>query len=153
MYKHNSGMFRVGDKVRIVLKVTQATGWTEFWNSQTMDQLVGKEGVVQYSEGSSGFCVQTGGGERYWYPSCALGLISSGKAPALLPQAPTKNAKKRVRVGKGPWDNAPCPHLRWHLMGFFREKLMLIKASGNTVVEEVEVGCPKCKTTMILKAR
>ena len=75
--------------------------------------------------------------------------------------------KKRVRVGAGPWDAAPCTHLRWHLMGFFREKLAfkktktMVKAPlpDGTVVDveadiaSVQVVCTKCGTSMTLNAK
>ena len=69
-----------------------------------------------------------------------------------------KKAKKRIRVGPGPWDKAPCTHLRWHLMGFFREKLALVKSTvivdgKELTVAEVDVECAKCKTKMTLQAK
>ena len=75
----------------------------------------------------------------------------------------SKKIKKRVRVGPGPWDDAPCTHLRWHLMGFFREKLALVKttiaiarADGGVDridVTTINVRCTKCNTEMALQAK
>lgn len=76
-------------------------------------------------------------------------LADFGKAP---------QKKRRVRVGPGPWDAAPCTHLRWHLMGFFREKLALVQkvvtAGQITVnVTTINVRCTKCNTEMTLQAK
>ena len=75
-----------------------------------------------------------------------------------------KKKKKRVRIPPvGPWDSAPCSHLRWHLLGFFRYKLALVKtvvrtkttAGAEVEVElgQVDIACKKCNTKMTLLAK
>ena len=66
--------------------------------------------------------------------------------------------KTRKRVGPGPWDNAPCTHLRWQLMGFFREKLAIVKTTikvgdVDVAVDKIDVACTKCGTKMTLQAK
>jgi hypothetical protein len=158
----------VGDQVVITERVEEANGWAEQWNT-AMDRYVGGNGIVVRAEPTQGFQVRTSDQQQFWYPSCALQLTARLKTPLLtrrglpvtsnseMAGAPLETrlvlrtpAKKRVRVGAGPWDKAPCPHLRWHLMGFFREKLALVKSNN---VAEVEVTCTKCKATMTLQAK
>ena len=99
------------------------------------------------------------------YPPYALRLVSRNgvDVAAQVPQtSPTKKAK-RVRVVPGPWDSAPCTHLRWHLMGFFREKLALRKTKVKAILKDgtetevelasVEVVCTKCNKSMTLNAK
>lgn len=174
---HIPSAFKIGDSVRISSKITEANSWDEKWDGR-MDRYVGQAGVVLRSDPTQGFQVRTSDGEQFWYPSPALQLLGR-QAQALLtrPGAPRQtNAemslapaasqtpkKKRVRVGKGPWDSAPCPHLRWHLMGFFREKLafspskVTLKNSAGADVEvniaEVDVTCTKCRVKMTLQAK
>ena len=127
---------------------------------------------------SSGYELGTGAlgspflkGENYWFPEAALTAASKVDVNPLVPQTKPatakKNKKKRIRVGPGPWDAAPCTHLRWHLMGFFREKLAfkktktMVKAPlpDGTVVDveadiaSVQVVCTKCGTSMTLNAK
>lgn len=167
VYVHDPAAFKVGDQVRISRKITQAKGWVEGWYAAGMDQLIGRDGIITRSGNSMGFYVavpNTNGG--YWYPSAALARITPDQQRKLIViqgnngvpvAAPKATKKKRVRVGTGPWDAAPCSHLRWHLMGIFREKLVLssvvVKGTQEAVVAEVEVACAKCNTTMTLTAK
>jgi len=179
VFKHDPSAFKVGDVVEITTKVDKAEAWSDAW-APGMDIYLGKIGLVTDNKGSGGLRVQltANDNEFYMFPSTALTLrrrkispmtieeFMSGAYDGYKPGAGvettvdvmSKRKKKRVRVGAGPWDAAPCTHLRWHLMGFFREKLALIKAKvkvGDTEVEvtQFEVACTKCGTKMTLKAK
>jgi hypothetical protein len=154
---HIASLFKAGDRVKIVMKITKAIGWRSEW-APMMDKKVGKFGTVMKSD-EYGVNVQITGeaGPTYWYPSCSLTYDSGGN---MIPSTiTTTKPKKRSRVKAGPWDAAPCTHLRWNLMGFFREKLALVKtnitlADGSVVpVTQVDVACTKCKTKMTLQAK
>ena len=66
--------------------------------------------------------------------------------------------KKRVRVGAGPWDAAPCIHLRWQLVVFFRAKLALrvtevqLPGAGSIKVATCTMYCKKCDKSMTMQA-
>lgn len=171
---HNPSAFIIGDGVRIASKTDRAANWGETWNS-AMDQYIGQDGIVIRADPKQGFQVRTNDQQNFWYPSCSLAKIVGATRPMLTragvpvisnaalaaagAPVPAPAKKKRVRVGAGPWDAAPCAHLRWHLMGFFREKLALVKTSvkvadGTEVtIAEVEVVCAKCNTKMTLQAK
>ena len=145
---HIPGMFKKGDMVIVTRKVGSAIGWVGTWNSSgCMDVTVGIIGVVIEDAGIQGFRCKVAGAEWY-YPSCALRRTQPGDTVAPPPPA---QKKKRVRVGPGPWDQAPCAHLRWHLMGFFRSALAIVKTEGGPT--EVKVRCTKCGTEMTLQAK
>jgi hypothetical protein len=171
---HSSRGFNKGDRVTIVAKISAARGWAAEWVPE-MDSTVGKVGTVESLNGD-GINVRVPGELNAWnYPSFALRLEGGNKVTEMIQSSQTKPAeivgklkKKRVRVGKGPWDAAPCTHLRWHLMGFFREKLALVKTKltvkvgvtteGKDVTQDVDVTsinvrCTKCGTEMTLQAK
>lgn len=169
--RHDPNAYKVGDRVGIMEKFQQAPGWSDSWNPR-MDKYLGKSGIVIRADSTQGVQVRTEDGQQFWYPSCSLVGEARPKANLIVPRTgvivangdmgtapPAAPRKKRVRVGAGPWDNAPCAHLRWHLMGIFREKLSLVKTSvvvaGEPLgyVAEVEVTCPKCQKTMTLQAK
>lgn len=161
---HIPGYYKVGDRVKVILKVLDATNWGDNWGDGNMDDTIGKVGEV-IAEGSSGIKVRFEGGRAWFYPSCALSR--EGNVTTATPVAPAtsqnQTSKRRVRVKPGPWDAAPCTHLRWQLMGFFREKLAVIKTSisvampdGSTKlvpIESIDISCTKCDTKMTLKAK
>lgn len=156
---HNESAFRIGQRVTIVQKVPEAKSWNDKWNDAMMDSTLGKDGAVISATPTGGFQVKLDNSrEAYWYPSCAL----APGAGAVL-KVKKASGPRRVRVTDGPWNAAPCPHLRWHLMGFFREKLILERTGftytnangvsvGGSKVAEVTVECPKCSKKMFLKA-
>ena len=154
---NRSGMFFKGQRV-LILKYTKPSNWGAEFNEQ-MRALIGRIGVVTATSLANGYQVQVDGGANWWYPSTSLELEGSPR-PTLVPQ--TKK-KRRVRVGPGPWDEAPCSHLRWTLMGFFRDKLVLVKTlvrttdtSGKDVeveLTQMDVACKKCNTRMTLRAK
>lgn len=181
-YIHDKSAFKDGDIVVIRDKVEKAAGWDDGW-ADGMNPLLGSVGLVIQADnvGGRGVRVVSGRtGATYWYASCSLVLTSrpatamtipefleqqkksGGNVPQQTPQTPVTSANKkprRIRVGAGPWDAAPCTHLRWHLMGFFREKLALVKTkieveAGKFVeVSQIEVACTKCGTKMTLQAK
>lgn len=154
---HIPSAFRVGQRVTVATKVPEANSWGDKWNDINMDRTLGQTGTIINAFPTGGFQVQIDDSrDAFWYPSCAL--LPTSNAPV------QKNVRppKRVRVGEGPWNAAPCPHLRWHLMGFFREKLVIEQKSitytkqdgapGEAVLAEVTVECPKCSKKMFLRA-
>lgn len=154
---HIPSAFRVGQRVIVTTKVPEANFWADKWNDVDMDRTLGQTGNIVNASPTGGFQVQIENSrDAFWYPSCALLPVNS--APV------QKNVRppKRVRVGEGPWNAAPCPHLRWNLMGFFREKLAIEKTSlsyfkpdGTAVANElaeVSIECPKCSKKMFLRA-
>jgi hypothetical protein len=151
---HDKNAFRIGQRVIVAQKVVNADNWIDRWNDVNMDRTVGQAGVVINTSPAAGFQVLLDNTrDQFWYPSCAL---APGRGAGPLGQ---KNVAppKRVRVTAGPWDAAPCPHLRWHLMGFFREKLKLEKTQVtiNGVagqLAEVTVECTKCRKSLKLTA-
>jgi len=161
---HDPNKFPVGSKVRIVREVLKQKGWENSWNTSDMSVLVGDGKTYIVTEtGSSGYRLKD---QMYGWPSGALGAAEEGVKVTLVIEKGGKK-KRRVRVGPGPWDAAPCTHLRWHLMGFFREKLAfkktktMVKAPlpDGTVVDveadiaSVQVVCTKCGTSMTLNAK
>jgi hypothetical protein len=182
--KHDAKKFKEGDKVYITRRIDKVPDWENAWES-SMDKFVGKVGTI-ISEGSEiGYDVDFPDSEdTFSFPSAAMmgekeylemtKVMAEMKpnsevtmAPEVKPEvkaatpvAPIK--KKRVRVGAGPWDKAPCSHLRWHLIGFFRSGLSLSTAvtttkdvAGNPVVVSmaaIKVCCKKCKTSMTMQA-
>ena len=135
--EHDPKAFKIGDKV-VVKKNPhkKVAGWSSNWNSD-MDSKTGMTGVILNHTPDSGFIVTMLKDRRtFGFPSCALALVRK---------------KKRVRVGPGPWDEAPCPHLRWNLMAFFREKLSIVKKDGESAT--CTVRCEKCQTEMVLQAK
>lgn len=146
-----SDAFKVGDKVRVVRIVKRAVGWETSWDSE-MDKVIGMVGTVVQVEPRYGPQLEFGSGYGRWYfPSCAL-------EPANKPKV------RRVRVGPGPWDAAPCPHLRWNLMAFYREKLLITgffppttDMEGKPVDRmafangEIQIGCTKCNVSTRFK--
>lgn len=172
VFKHTESIFRVGERVLVTQKIEAAEGWGDSWIEE-MDDLVGKEGEVISSK-HFGVVVEfySDASQRWCFPSCALAISQGGnvttpaaapaQAPAPATSAPAK-PKRKSRVGPGPWDQAPCTHLRWHLMGFFREKLALVKAvvdiglpDGSiqqVSVAAMDVVCTKCGVKMTLNAK
>ena len=156
---HIAGYYKVGDRVKVLLRVQDALNWGDNWGGADMDESVGKVGEV-IAEGSSGIKVRFERGRAWFYPSCALskeGNVTTAAAPAT-----SQTKKTRVRVKPGPWDQAPCTHLRWQLMGFFREKLAVVKTTATVAtangtitgtVESIDIACTKCDTKMTLKAK
>lgn len=148
---NNAQAFKVGDRVRVVKRVNKAVGWTRTWSAD-MNNTLANVGSVTSTDRDYGIQVSIAGSPTYyWYPSSALELADKPKV-------------RRVRVGAGPWDEAPCPHLRWHLMGFYREKLKVLgftyqmtnvdgKDANNIVFAngEVMVACTKCNKQTTLK--
>ena len=160
---HDPKAFKVGDKVQVYRKVTSAEGWDDGWSDKDMDPTVGMYGEVIY-EGSSGFKVKLASGAGWYYPSCALEFGGGNVTTSTSVAAAVPAKKKRVRVQPdGPWDAAPCTHLRWQLMGFFREKLAFVNATTTVTLPDgsklevpftkVEVACTKCNTKMTMKAK
>ena len=162
----NKGLFNVGDEVVVTRIVLEQKGWGASWNPK-MNFAVGKKCKIVSKDNNSGFGLNTGElgepfskGEAYWFPEAALTAASKVDVNPLVPQTkPATAKKKRIRVGPGPWDAAPCTHLRWHLMGFFREKLAIKKTKAvlkdGTEVElaSIKVCCTKCNTEMTLNAK
>lgn len=176
----NMDRFNAGDEVIVTAIVEKQKGWEAIWNPK-MNFAVGKKLKVirksmPYDMGrSSGYELATSSlgspflnDENYWFPEAALSAASGVDVKPLMPQTKSSGVKKkRVRVGPGPWDAAPCTHLRWHLMGFFREKLAfkktktMVKAplpDGTLVdveadIASVQVVCTKCGTSMTLNAK
>ena len=163
---HDPNKFPIGSKVRIVRRVDKQEGWNNSWGADKdgMDLMVGDGKTYTVTEtDASGYWFKD---TRYWWPSGALELAEEGVKVTLVIEKGGKK-KRRVRVGPGPWDAAPCTHLRWHLMGFFREKLAfkktktMVKAPlpDGTVIDveadiaSVQVVCTKCGTTMTLNAK
>jgi hypothetical protein len=151
---------RVGDVVYVALDPIGWFGWTA-----GLKECVGKGATV--AAVYDGFVKLDNGFE---FPTYALSLITRGgnvDKEITAKNIPEPKKAKRVRVGPGPWDQAPCTHLRWHLMGFFREKLAFKKSKtmvkaplpGGKWVEveaevaSVEVVCTKCNKTMTLNAK
>lgn len=171
---HDPRKFPVGSKVRIFREVLKQEGWNNSWNIGPggMSELVGDGKVYEIIESgdASGYRLKDA---AFRWPSGALQWADLSKQAAEVGAKVTlvieKGGKKkrRVRVGPGPWDAAPCTHLRWHLMGFFREKLAfkktktMVKAPlpDGTVVDveadiaSVQVVCTKCGTSMTLNAK
>lgn len=120
--------FKVGYRVKVIRK-SEPPGFQGSW-VDSMDETVGHYGTIVAQERAlGGYVVQLEDNFGQWmYPSTSL----------------RKATKRRVRVGPGPWNAAPCSHLRWNLMAFFRDKLSL---SNDTTVT-----CNKCGTSMELHA-
>lgn len=154
------GEFKKNDKV-LVYRKHEPSEWKTRWIGD-MDAWVGKMAIIKEVSESFGYRLSGYGEDAdmgvsiFWFPNTCLKRMEE----AIME---TKPKKRRVRVGPGPWDAAPCPHLRWNLMGFFREKLALVKTkvrmddtSGNPVeveVKQVEIACAKCGTKMTLQAK
>lgn len=161
---HVPSRFKKGQRVVVVSKTPNALAWYALW-TPAMSKLVeqGFSGVVQYTDPIMGVAM----GGVYW-PSCALELVKpepvtlptdvpakqagSGSRPARAPKPRTKSSEPK------PWDSAPCTHLRWHLMGFMKEKLTMkiTKYSGENLeppkgVAELTFACVKCDTRMTMK--
>lgn len=159
IYIHSPTAFKKGDKVRVARKIVEAKGWKDEW-AETMDSSVGLSGEVTTE--ANGFKVKLSDGAAWYYPSCALEFERGDVTTATPAVKPAK--KKRVRVQPdGPWDAAPCTHLRWQLMGFFREKLAFVNATTTVTLPDgskievpftqVEVACTKCNTKMTMRAK
>lgn len=65
--------FRVGDKVRIVRKVTAAAGWDNEWTDE-MDAYVGKSATIERMGGPLGISLD---GFPYHWPPAALELVDT----------------------------------------------------------------------------
>jgi hypothetical protein len=159
LYTHDTTLFRVGDTVTIHSKVEKAHGWTDIWEPTLMDKYVGQVGTVVVSARSadSGYKVQFADKTVFYFPSPAL--VTGSTTTSVTPV----KAKRRRRIGAGPWDAAPCTHLRWNLMGFFRERLALAKATVEVTLKDgtkesveiaaMDVVCTKCNLKMTLQAK
>lgn len=125
----------------------------------------------------------------WYYPSCALELAAAIRAGESLtnlasaigvpipevpmpgvpipgvpipevpmPGVPKRRAAKR-RTFAMPERSAVCTHLRWLLMGFIKEKLVLDKeviynnggAPATGVLDELSIACKKCGTTTTMR--
>lgn len=115
--------FRVGERVKVIHKAAQARAWNSKWMKQ-MDSSIGCTSPVIQVDRHSGYLLENG----FWFPSCSLESLDA--RPVAKPK------KKRVRVGPGPWDAAPCKHLRWNLMGFYRSSLL--------VATPLTITCKRC---------
>lgn len=177
---HAHPSFSLNEQVEVTHKA-DCDAWHDHW-VEPMDKTIGQVGhIIAIDE--YGIRVDFGG-TNWVYPPCALksaaapaaapaapaqatspaAPASPASAPAATP-APAKPKAKRRRIGPGPWDQAPCTHLRWNLMGFFRERLALVKAkvkvpnpldptqSVEVEVAAAEVVCTKCGTKMTLQGK
>jgi len=156
--KHEVGLYKVGDTVTVLVKLEKVDGWTDIWEPSLMDKYVGQQGTVVPSTRSadSGYKVKFADNGQFYFPSPSL---TNGTAVTPAPVKP----KRRRRIGAGPWDAAPCTHLRWNLMGFFRERLALAKATVNVTLKDgtqvavevaaMDVVCTKCNLKMTLQAK
>lgn len=154
---HDPKAFKVGSQVRVTMRVESAKGWADSWGGREMNATVGKVGVVR-SVTDMGFEVGFAGLQDAWfYPSCALeyALTRTEEAPQLKAEetAPVKKTKRSRAVKPGPWDSAPCTHLRFMLMGFFRDKLALANSSDPAGVAAVDVVCSKCNQRMTMRTK
>lgn len=156
---HDPKAFKVGSQVRVTMRVESAKGWADSWGGREMDSTVGKVGVVR-SVTDMGFEVGFAGLQDAWfYPSCALEYSLTEKTPEekLVEKLDDKAAAKKVKrtrvVKPGPWDSAPCTHLRFMLMGFFRDKLALANSSDPAGVAAVDVVCSKCNQRMTMRTK
>jgi hypothetical protein len=172
---HQANAYKPGDRVKVVARVEEANNWYDGWVPE-MDAHIGETTVIVEESATSGYRCQFNNGRDYWFPSCALELVSTltpsqGGSMSQnqtitvgIPATVTKvKPKRRRRVGPGPWDQAPCTHLRWNLMAFFRERLAVVKTKVQATlpdgsITEVEVAgiqvvCTKCKTSMNLQAK
>ena len=153
LVKVNLAAFEVGASVLIMAD-------PEGWSGEVvgMTPLVRTNAVILELLGPEKYVEGTGPVARlsngFSWPLYALQVVKGGTMvdkPADVAATTPVKKKKRVRVGEGPWDAAPCTHLRWHLMGFFREKLALVKSEGGP--SEVRVKCTKCNCEMTLQAK
>jgi hypothetical protein len=183
---HIPNLFKVDDIVRVVGIVPKATGWDESW-VPSMDKMVGRSGKV-IAVTKAGYKVVIDNA-YYFYPSPAIEKVAQALTldeivdmttkktemavklaevvgGTLVGSDPTKTdlkPKKRTRIKAGPWDAAPCTHLRWNLMGFFREKLAIMKTSTKVTLtdgttqdiplDKVDISCTRCGTKMTLRAK
>jgi hypothetical protein len=159
---HDAGKFKVGQKVVAVRKTpSRSYGWNNSWIDGDMDDKVRLRmvGTIMEVRAERGYLVSFAGeGENgYDWPSTSLELAGGdmGTGKAVTAQAsevkPAPVKKKRVRDTKGPWDAAPCTHLRFMLMCFFRDKLALVRAEGKA--DAFDVACTRCKTKITLRAQ
>ena len=149
--------FKVGDTVDVTM---MPLGWVGCMDA--LRQFVGTQHKVTANKDDD---IKLD--EQWNFPPYALQKVGVDEGPVPVEVAAQTKKRRRVRVGAGPWDQAPCTHLRWHLMGFFREKLAFKKtrtkvkvalADGTLVeaeaeVASVEVVCTKCNKTMTLNAK
>ena len=164
---HYPAAFRIGQRVKVVKKVSAAHTWYGEWTNQ--NQMVGKAFTVKQLDTMLGFFVADKTWAA-WMPSSALelvGLETTIEVPATS-EATSKKTPARAAVGKkvrvqkpGPWDAAPCTHLKWHLMGFFKEKLRMsvtrVDTGDGTIPSglgevDVQFACTKCGTSIKMKA-
>jgi hypothetical protein len=151
--KHSATAFRVGELVRVYRKPANPNGLVNGCTNQWvvgMDACIGKQAKISSSNGASGYLLEGGG---YYFASVCLELVS-GAIPVTVVDAngkPVVTKKKRVRVKAGPWDAAPCPHLRFMVLCFFRDKLALVKSKDGPT--SFDVACSRCGTRMTLNAK
>ena len=159
--KHNPTVFRKGDRVRVYRKpgniAGEVSGCSNNW-VVGMDSTLGKEGTIESTDNTVGYRIS---GMGYYYPSPCLELVS-GAVPVTVVDStgmpvvdssgmPVVTKKKRVRVKAGPWDAAPCTHLRFMVLCFFRDKLALVKSKDGPT--SFDVACSRCSTRMTLNAK
>lgn len=164
---HMPKSFVKGQRVKVDHIVKEALAWHCSYNDG-MDKLVGEVGTVLGDDDLMGIHLNfTSISVAWWFPSCALALVQEEavQTPVLPAQKPVsqKKAKPRTTPSKQPWDTAPCTHLRWHLMGFLKEKLTIrisqVYRDGNMQeatrqkdAAMVEFACVKCNTKMSMLA-
>lgn len=171
VFKPNLPALKGGSRV-LIARRSVPSNWAPQWTPE-MTKSVGKMGTIINVNTRDGYQVQLDnepGTYSFWYPDTALKFTTVEEDMARTNAAPSSSQiagsgkKKRVRVPKdGPWNAAPCTHLRWNLMGFFREKLAIVKTKvsvmlvdGSTAevdVTQIEVACTKCNTRMMLQAK
>lgn len=169
---HVPTAFKVGDRVRLVRQVKAAHAW---YNEAEVDlsQLIGQVKQVKQADPMAGFLIGDKSGVA-WVPSPALELVGPESSTVIEVPAPTSTpvqvkpataarAPKTRTTKAGPWDMAPCPHLKWHMMGFFKEQLKLsvtkVKTDagqdlgeGLTGEAELTFCCSKCTKTIVMTA-
>lgn len=171
---HVPGKYKVGDRVKVVRDIKQAKAW--YYNHNSWHEvLVGEQLYVRQADPFVGYALSRKRNDQMlsYFPSCALELVPAvteanidvPAAPATTQSqsAPVAVPAKRVRVKAAktqPWDEAPCTHLRWHLMGLLKEKLKMQVTAvyENGILRRLPPGakglamvttcCVKCGTKM-----
>lgn len=171
---HVPTAFKTGDRVRVVSDVRSAHAW--YGEPVDLSYVMGQVKQVKQVDPMLGFFIGDKQGAA-WVPSPALELVgpeattvvevpaptSVTSAPVLKPARAAVATKKPRTTKAGPWDVAPCPHLKWHMMGFFKERLKLsvTKVTSSTGMAaviadgaeaELTFCCSKCTKTIVMTA-
>ena len=167
---HVPTAFKVGDRVRLVSNVKAAHAWY----GEPAPLTLGVVHKVKQVDAMAGFLLGDKTTSVAWVPSPALELVgpdstvlvevpAATSTPAATKPATATRAVKTRTTKPGPWDVAPCPHLKWHMMGFFKEQLKLsvtkVKTDagqdlgeGLTGEAELTFCCSKCTKTIVMTA-